>query len=126
MHNQQVPDKRKAAGGNHAAIHKKHEKSTTQRMDFQAVNRVAVTQLSALLMHWLPHGKQLGSEWVACNPRRADRNAGSFKINMHTGRWADFATGDGGGDVISLAAYLGGLSQKEAAHELAKMLGMGV
>jgi hypothetical protein len=35
-----------------------------------------------------------------------DQNPGSFSINVRTGRWADFATGDKGGDVISLAAYL--------------------
>jgi hypothetical protein len=66
----------------------------------------------------------MGGEWVARNPRRADRSPGSFKINVRTGRWSDFATGDKGGDVISLAAYLAGLSQVEAAFELARALGI--
>jgi hypothetical protein len=43
---------------------------------------------------------------------------------MITGKWADFATGDKGGDPIALAAYLSGLSQVEAARELATMLGV--
>ena len=30
-------------------------------------------------------------EYVALNPTRADKRAGSFKINLQTGRWADFA-----------------------------------
>ena len=38
----------------------------------------------------------------AFNPRRADRHLGSFQINVRTGKWADFATGDRGGDLISL------------------------
>ena len=38
--------------------------------------------------------------------------------------WADFATGDKGGDVISLAAFLFGLSQAEAARRIAGMLGL--
>lgn len=43
---------------------------------------------------------------------------------LRSGRWADFATDDKGGDVISLAAYLSGLSQAEAARELARALGI--
>jgi hypothetical protein len=66
----------------------------------------------------------MGREYTARNPRRPDRNAGSFRINLNTGRWADFAIGDGGGDVISLAAYLFGVSQIEAARRLADLLGV--
>jgi hypothetical protein len=58
------------------------------------------------------------------NPKRADRRLGSFSINLTTGRWADFATGDKGGDVVSLAAYLFDLSQAEAAGRIAAMLGL--
>lgn len=65
-----------------------------------------------------------GREWVARNPRRADRQLGSFKINLRTGRWADFATTDRGGDPVSLAAFLFSLSQAEAASRLASMLGV--
>jgi hypothetical protein len=60
--------------------------------------------LPSLLKTWLPDGVRRGSEWVARNPRRSDRHPGSFSINLPTGRWADFATGDVGGDPISLAA----------------------
>lgn len=95
-----------------------------RRIDFEAVNRVALAALPALLGRWLPSGKRIGSEWVALNPRRADRRPGSFKINLRTGRWADFATGDKGGDVVSLAAFLSGTSQVEAARNLAQMLGV--
>ena len=64
-------------------------------------------------------------EIVALNPRRADRNLGTFKINRYNGRWCDFATGDKGGDPISLVAYLADVSQGEAARLLAQMLGHG-
>jgi DNA primase len=94
------------------------------RLDFAAINSAALAALPSLLQRWLPEGKVEGGEYSARNPRRADRNPGSFKINLHTGRWADFATGDGGGDVISLAAYLAGISQGEAARRLAAMLGI--
>ena len=95
------------------------------RLDFQGINRAALSALPALLGRWLPDGKKQGHEWVARNPRRSDRQPGSFSVNLNTGRWADFAEADArGGDVISLAAYLYGLSQFEAACELAKMLGL--
>jgi hypothetical protein len=42
-----------------------------------------------------------------------------------TGRWKDFATGDGGGDPISLVAFLADVSQSEAARLLSQLLGMG-
>jgi hypothetical protein len=77
-----------------------------------------------LLTQWLPGGRREGGEYVAINPMRHDRHPGSFRINMRTGRWADFATGDRGGDPVSLAAYLSNLKQCEAAEKLAGMLGV--
>lgn len=89
-----------------------------------AVSGACLLRLPALLRSWLPDGRVIGSEWVARNPTRADRRAGSFKINMTTGRWADFATNDKGGDLVSLYAYLNGLSQVAAARELIKSWGV--
>lgn len=93
--------------------------------DFAAINAACRANLKTLLAVWLPDGRLQGREWVARNPLRADRRPGSFKINTVTGRWADFATGDRGGDPISLYAYLRGLGQAEAARELASEWGMG-
>ena len=84
-----------------------------------------MANLAALLARWLPDGRLEGFEYVALNPTRADRRPGSFRVNVCTGRWADFATGARGGDPVSLAAYLSDLSQVEAARELAGMLGLG-
>lgn len=98
--------------------------SKHMRVDFAAVNKAALSVLPALLQRWLPDGRRAGNEWVARNPRRDDRTLGSFKVNMRTGRWADFATNDKGGDVISLAAYLFDLSQTDASQRIAEMLGM--
>jgi len=92
--------------------------------DFADVNRAALNVLSVLLRHWLPDGAREGAEWVALNPRRPDRHRGSFKVNLRNGRWADFATGDRGGDVVSLAADLSGLPQGEACRRLAVLLGL--
>ena len=93
--------------------------------DFAAVNAAALAHMPALCARWLPDGRREGREWVALNPRRADRHPGSFKVNLQTGRWADFALADvKGGDPVSLAAYLSGKSQAEAAGALAAMLGI--
>ena len=90
-------------------------------IDFDGINCLALGHLPHLLRRWMPDGRRVGREYVARNPTRVDRHAGSFKINLDTGRWADFATGDKGGDVVSLAAYLNGCSQPEAARNLSQM-----
>jgi hypothetical protein len=95
-----------------------------RRIDFGRVNVAALDVLEMLVQRWLPGGRLDGREYVARNPRRDDRTPGSFKVNIRTGKWADFATGDCGGDPVSLAAYVHGLSQGEAARELARTLGV--
>lgn len=97
---------------------------TLRRCDYATINAAALRHLPLLLSRWLPDGRRMGREYVARNPTRTDRRAGSFRVNVTTGRWADFATGDKGGDVVSLAAYLAGIGQSEAACRLAAMLGM--
>lgn len=92
------------------------------RLDFAAINVAALRDLPALLMRWLPDGRLNGHEYEARNPRRLDRHPGSFRVNMRTGRWSDFAIGVVGGDPISLAAYLFSLPQSEAGRRLADML----
>src|SRR5271166_5201813 len=93
-------------------------------IDFAMINRAALAAFPAVLARILPGGKRVGAEIVALNPRRADRRLGSFKVNRYYGKWADFATGDKGGDPISLVAYLADVSQVEAARLLARMLGL--
>src|SRR3954471_3653286 len=82
--------------------------------DYERIKHAALARLPEILARWLPHGRREGLEWGARNPTRPDRRPGSFKVNLRTGAWSDFATGDRGGDVISLAAHLGGWRQSEA------------
>lgn len=94
-------------------------------VDFAVINGAALLHLPALCARWLPDGRLEGYEWSARNPCRVDRRPGSFKVNLVTGRWADFAMSDArGGDPVSLAAYLSGQSQTQAARSLAAMLGL--
>ncbi len=93
-------------------------------INFQRINRACLGNYPVLLSRWLPDGKLCGREWVALNPTRPDRHRGSFCINIDRGLWCDFATGDRGGDPISLYAYLHYLSMGEAARALAQELGV--
>jgi hypothetical protein len=94
-----------------------------RRIAFERIARVALAHCDTILAQWLPGGRMRSGEYLARNPKRADNRLGSFSISTKTGHWADFATGDSGGDLISLAAYLFDLSQAEAATRLARMLG---
>ena len=93
-------------------------------IDFETINRAAVAALPGVLARIVPGGKILGREYVALNPTRADRRPGSFKVNLRSGKWCDFATGDKGGDPVSLCAYVEGVSQVEAAWLLGRMLSL--
>jgi hypothetical protein len=95
-----------------------------RRIAFKHIANVALRHTDTLVRRWLPDGKREGPEWVALNPTRSDSRKGSFKVNIVTGRWSDFATGDRGGDLISLAAYLNRLNQADAARRIAFMLGI--
>jgi putative DNA primase/helicase len=97
----------------------------SDRIDFGRIARAALGASRRLLEAWLPDGKVVGDhEWCALNPRRADGQVGSFMVNMKTGAWGDFASGDVGKDFVSLCAYLfHDGDQVEAAYELAAELG---
>ena len=94
------------------------------RIDIPTVARAALPHVRTLVERWAPGGRLQGAEYVARNPIRSDSRPGSFKVNIASGRWADFATGDRGGDLVSLAAYLNRISQVEAARRIAAMLGV--
>ena len=94
------------------------------RTDFNSINSLAILALPSILSRILPEGKIVSNEYVARNPTRSDRNEGSFKVNLRSGKWADFATDDRGGDIVSLIAFLENISQLAAAHLLQKMLGL--
>lgn len=94
------------------------------RSIFEKVNTIALPILEGLCQQWLPGGRTEAREYVALNPLRADRTLGSFRINLTSGRWSDFATSDRGGDPVSYYAYINRLSQIDAARALARILGV--
>ncbi|MGA4446061.1 DUF927 domain-containing protein [Ectopseudomonas chengduensis] len=96
-----------------------------QHPTFAEVKRAALQAIDRVLSHWLPGGKRVdgGKEYTAPNPTRADKHAGSLKVNMAKGVWRDFATGDDG-DLIDLVHYLDGGTEVDACNKLADFLGV--
>jgi hypothetical protein len=92
------------------------------RVDIPAVAQAALPVLPALCARWLPGGRLEGREWTCAS--LAGGAGRSCKVNLLTGRWADFATGERGGDAVSLAAAIARCSQLEAARRLSEMLGL--
>ena len=96
-------------------------------IDFSGINEAALrSNVRGFLQSLIPGGKFRGLEYIVKNPKRNDQDPGSFSINYRTGIWKDFASGEGGGDLISLVAYIRGIGQGEAARALANELGTQV
>ena len=95
------------------------------KLDFKGLNEYALSNIDSVLHHYLPNGKKVGHEYQVLNPRRDDKNLGSFSINFNTGAWSDFADTASGQDVISLVAYVKGIGQGEAFKELSDFLNYG-
>lgn len=120
------PDLRVTTRHGTVSVRRRHDSARPAhaRIAFGSVAAAALPYLPVLLARWLPDGRRVGSEWIARNPRRDDRHAGSMRVSLRSGKWADFAVAHvRGGDVISLAAYLYGLSQVEAARRVAQAVG---
>lgn len=95
------------------------------KLDFDAIN-LAIDARSRV-PEWAPGGHWRGDEWVTRNPTRSDRNPGSFVVNVAKGVWRDFATEEGGADMVSLYAYIfHNNDQGKAARELADSHGVKV
>ena len=95
------------------------------RVDFDRINAEALVSLEAVCRRLLPNGD--GAR--VTNMSRSIRVAAiatwdRFKINLKSGVWADFASGDKGGDPVSLVAFIEDCKQGEAALKLARMLGL--
>jgi hypothetical protein len=95
-----------------------------RKIAFRRIAEAALGRADTIVRRWLPDGRREGAEWVCRNPTRDDQRRGSFKVNMRSGKWGDFATGDRGGDFVSLAAYLFNLTQADAALKVADMIGV--
>lgn len=90
-------------------------------IDFVGLAQALLDRADTLVPQWLPEGRRQGAEWV-CGA--LDGSAGrSLSVNLRSGMWADFATDERGGDLISLYAAMHGLNNGQAARALMEALG---
>ena len=85
----------------------------TETIDFTGLSRTLLNYHGIILPDVLSGGKLVGKEWVCGDINGQAGN--SFKFNVETGVFKDFASGDGGKDIIALYAKQAGVSMKEAA-----------
>lgn len=89
-------------------------------LNFTGLAETLLVRWEDFVPSWCPGGRLIGREWTAGSLRGGPGD--SFKFNIGSGRWADFASDDKGGDMISLYATIQGIKNGEAAKRLADML----
>lgn len=98
----------------------------SKKLDFDGLKHDLHRDIEGTVRAWLPGGRKEVNEYVVENPTRDDHKKGSFKVNLRTGKWSDFATGENGGDLISLYGYLKGVKNGEAYKMLTGSTGEGL
>jgi len=88
-------------------------------LDFSGLNQTLMSDIRGHVSHWLPGGKIIGHEYCVGDLRAAKGD--SLRVNLSTGKWSDFATGDAGGDLISLYAAINNMDQKTAFEKLCNL-----
>jgi hypothetical protein len=74
----------------------------------EAIEEDALYYADEVLAEIVPGGELQGDEYVVLNPTRDDAELGSFKFNISSSLWGDFATDDHGKGFISFAHYIYG------------------
>jgi putative DNA primase/helicase len=88
-------------------------------LDFKALNASLLSNFEGFIQQWFPAAKRNGGEWKLGDiSGSAPSKKGSLSINGRTGVWKDFASGEGGSDLISLIAAHLGVGMLEAAQRL--------
>jgi hypothetical protein len=93
----------------------------SSRESFDSTAGELLKRAEIVCRHLLPRGRREGNEYKAGDLYGAKGD--SLSINVKTGVWKDFATDDGGGDLISLWAAVKGVRMIEAKDEAETWLG---
>jgi len=102
-------------------------KKSSMKIDFEKLKTDLAGQILQLAEHLVPGGRVEGHEYLMLNPLRQDSQLGSFKINIVTGQWADFAANEKGSDIISFTKYIKGFQNMgQASDFLAQEAGLQV
>ena len=87
-------------------------------LDFTGLGRLLLDRSREVVPTWLPGGKLVGHEWF-CGDLRGGQGD-SCRVNLTTGKWAEFAGNEAGGDLISLYASINGIGQGDAFRQLSE------
>lgn len=91
-------------------------------IQFAALADALLPDADRLVSLWLPGGTRRGHEYVCGSLSGGE--GGSCSVNLTNGRWADFASDEQGGDLLSLYAAIHGLSMTKAALQVAREHGL--
>jgi len=83
-----------------------------------------LAQAEAVCRHLLSAGTRLGNEWHCGNLRGEPGR--SLSVNLITGVWRDFATGEGGSNLLELWIRVRGVDFPTALREASDFCGMSV
>lgn len=95
---------------------------THNKFDFEAISQAALGRALELLQDWFPAGKQQGGEYKIGGLN--GEPGSSLSINIRSGVWKDFASDEGGANLISLFARKEGIKNLEAAKRISERLGV--
>lgn len=98
------------------------ERTPLPPIKYLALSAALLDRINQLVPAWLAGGKKEGKEYK-CGSLSGGKG-GSCSVNMVSGMWSDFATGEKGGDLISLFAAINGLDQGLAAVQVARDEGL--
>jgi putative DNA primase/helicase len=91
-------------------------------MDFESLASDVLSRWQNFVPTWLPGGKLVGKNYQCSDITGG--NGQSFKVDITTGVWIDFANDSlKGGDLISLYAAIKNMKQIQAARELSEQVG---
>lgn len=85
-------------------------------LDYDTIDQQLLPTFASLVQSWLPAGRMDGREYKIGGLHGKPGN--SMSINLQTGVWKDFATGDLGPGPLSLYAAIHGIDKQEAARRL--------
>lgn len=91
-------------------------------IQFGALADALLQSIDRLVPAWLPGGEQQGHEYKCGS--LAGGKGDSCSVNMISGKWSDFATGESGRDLLDLYAGIHGLTKGRAAIAVAREEGL--
>lgn len=86
-------------------------------IDFKIANDKLNRDVIGVCQRYLPRGVRKGDWWLASTPWRIDKNP-SLGVNLHSGKWQDFAFKEERGDLIDLIARVTGQTATEVVKDV--------